>query len=316
MNLIYIKIINNLKSNKISLPILYSMKKISRTKFNFYSALIFTGAFSFACNTESKETTPTPNPNPPTPVVVKEYKFETTPIWADEFDNGNTPDPSKWSYDIGGGGWGNNELQYYSKNAANAGIKNGVLTIKAIRESISGSAYSSARIVTKGKGDWLYGRFEARAKVPAGKGTWPAFWMLPTDNNYGIWPKSGEIDILEHVGYAPNEINCTVHTDAFNHIKGTQVGVKKTIPTAITEFHIYRVDWTPLAITGYIDDVQYFEFKNSNSSVATWPFDSKFHIILNQAVGGNWGGAQGIDTSAYPASFDIDYVRVYKMVEK
>lgn len=269
----------------------------------------------FACGTETKDSTPTPNPTPPAPIVVKEYKFDTTPIWADEFDNGTTPDPSKWSYDIGGGGWGNNELQYYTNNASNASIKNGILTIKAIKEGMMGSAYSSARIVTKGKGDWLYGRFEARAKVPAGKGTWPAFWMLPTENKYGIWPNSGEIDILEHVGYAPNEINCTVHTSAYNHTKGTQVGVKKTIPTAITEFHTYRVDWTPITITGYIDDVPYFEFRNSNSGIAAWPFDSKFHIILNQAVGGNWGGVQGIDNSAYPASFEIDYVRVYKLLE-
>jgi beta-glucanase (GH16 family) len=281
----------------------------------FYNSLLFASILSFACSSVAKESTAI-TPTLQTPIIVKEYTFDVKPIWADEFDNGTIPDPSKWSYDIGGGGWGNNELQYYSNKEANASISKGILSIKAIKENLAGSAYSSARIVTKGKGDWLYGRFEARAKVPAGKGTWPAFWMLPTDNNYGTWPNSGEIDILEHVGFAPNEVHCTVHTAAFNHTKGTQVGVKKIIPTAISEFHTYRVDWTPLSIKGYVDDVQYFEFKNSNNGSVAWPFDRKFHIILNQAVGGNWGGAQGVDVSAYPATFEIDYVRVYKMIEK
>lgn len=283
--------------------------------FLIYS-IFFTSTLSFACGSEKKDSLPNPIPPTSTPIAVKEYKYETIPIWSDEFDKGTTPDPTKWSFDIGGGGWGNNELQYYTNNASNASIKNGILSIKAIKENMLGSAYSSARMVTKGKGDWLYGRFEARAKVPAGKGTWPAFWMLPTDNNYGTWPNSGEIDILEHVGFAPNEVHCTVHTAAFNHTKGTQVGVKKIIPTAITEFHTYRIDWTPVSIKGYVDDVEYFEFRNSNSGSAAWPFDQKFHIILNQAVGGNWGGAQGIDVSAYPATFEVDYIRVYKMIEK
>lgn len=245
----------------------------------------------------------------------KTYVFSKKPIWADEFDQGKQPDPRKWSYDIGAGGWGNNELQYYT-DGANAQIEKGVLSITAKKEAFKNADYTSTRMVSKGKGDWLYGRFEARLKLPAGKGTWPAFWMLATDNSYGGWPNSGEIDIMEHVGYAPNEIHCTVHTSAFNHVKGTQVGVKTSVPTAISEFHVYRIDWTPEYIQGFVDDVPYFEFKNNGKDFASWPFDKRFHLILNLAVGGNWGGAQGMDLSAFPVSYQIDYVRVYQLLGK
>jgi beta-glucanase (GH16 family) len=170
--------------------------------------------------------------------------------------------------------------------------------------------------VTKGKGDFLYGRFEIKAKLPAGKGTWPAIWMLPTDWAYGDWPKSGEIDIMEHVGYDPDVIHITTHTEAYYFKIGTQKTATKKIANATTDYHLYRVDWTPYAISGYIDNQLIFKFVNEGKGYTVWPFDKKFHLLLNIAVGGDWGGAQGMDDSIYPVTMDVDYVRVYKMIEK
>lgn len=247
-------------------------------------------------------------------VSDKVYTFENTPIWSDEFTNAGGLDLSKWGYDLGGNGWGNGELQYYTEGK-NLHIHNGMLTIEARKENLGSNHYTSTRISTKGKGDWLYGRFEMKAIVPTGKGTWPAFWMLPTDNAYGIWPNSGEIDIMEHVGYDPNRIHSTVHTLDFNHMKGTQVGNQLSIPTATTDFHVYRVDWTPDYVRGFIDDKQYFEFKNSGKGFGAWPFNKRFHLLVNLAVGGGWGGKEGVDPAAFPVEYKIDYVRVYKMKE-
>ncbi len=250
------------------------------------------------------------------PIEEKEYTFEGTPIWVDEFDYTGKPDPDKWGYDLGGHGWGNNELQYYTDNIQNASVEDGQLTITAIKEEIESNEYSSTRLISKNKGDFLYGRFEIKAKLPTGRGTWPAIWMLPTDWKYGGWPDSGEIDIMEHVGYDQDRVHITVHTRAYNHGIGTQVGKSKVISNASTEFHLYRVDWTPEKIEGFIDDDKIFEFKNEKSGSATWPFDQKFHLLLNIAVGGNWGGVEGVDENAFPTSMVVDYVRVYKMIEK
>jgi beta-glucanase (GH16 family) len=250
-----------------------------------------------------------------TSVEDKGWTFETTPVWQDEFDVNGAPNSQKWGYDVGGGGFGNNEKQFYT-NGANANINNGILTIEARKELYQGSDYTSARLITKGTGDFLYGRFEAKMKLPSGRGTWPAFWMLPTDYEYGNWPKSGEIDIMEHVGYDPNKIHQSVHTNAYNHKIGTQKSANTVINTAMSDYHVYRVDWTPYAIRGYIDDVKIFEFVNNNSGSAAWPFDKRFHLLLNLAVGGDWGGANGIDPSIFPAKLLVDYVRVYKMIPK
>jgi beta-glucanase (GH16 family) len=249
------------------------------------------------------------------PPQDKNWKFETTPIWSDEFDYTGKPSSAKWGYDIGGSGWGNNELQYYTNSENNAKVENGVLTITAIKENVGGKNYTSARLVSKDKGDWLYGRIEVRAKLPSGKGTWPAIWMLPTDWAYGNWPSSGEIDIMEHVGYDPNKVHFSVHTKDYNHNIGTQKSDSRMIPTAMTEFHRYRVDWTPYAVRGYFDDQLVFTFINEGKGFAKWPFDKRFHLLLNLAIGGNWGGAQGIDENVFPAKLQVDYVRVYKMIE-
>ncbi|MGX7689198.1 glycoside hydrolase family 16 protein [Flectobacillus roseus] len=269
----------------------------------------------YSCSGQPK---PTPSPVVVTipPLVDKAWDFETTPTWADEFDYAGAPNPKLWDYDIGGTGWGNNELQYYTNSTNNALVKDGKLSIIARKESLGGKDYTSTRLVSRQKGDFLYGRFEIKAKLPKGLGTWPAIWMLPTDWAYGGWPNSGEIDIMEHVGYDPNVVHISTHSLAYYFKINTQKTAVKTIPTAITDYHLYRVDWTPYAIRGYIDNEKIFEFVNENKSYAEWPFDKRFHILLNLAIGGDWGGAKGVDNSIFPCQMDIDYVRVYKMIDK
>ena len=241
------------------------------------------------------------------------------PVWSDEFDYDGLPDSTKWNYDVGGSGWGNNELQYYTReDLDNASVSDGTLKITAINESYSGSSYTSARLITKYKGDWEYGKIQVRAKLPSGTGTWPAIRMLPTDWSYGGWPDSGEIDIMEYVGYDPGIVHGTIHTGAYNHSLGTQIGYSKTVNDAETEFHVYEVEWEPGYMEVFIDGVSYGRFGyNPLYNVDTensdaWPFDQRFHLILNVAVGGNWGGAQGVDPDAFPTSMEVDYVRVYQ----
>lgn len=264
----------------------------------------------FACNKQKEEKQPD-----------EDFQRITTPtgtwnlVWNEEFDYEGLPDTTKWSYDTQGNawGWGNNEAQYYTAaDPDNAYVKNGVLTLTAQLETIENKRYTSARLVTKGKGDWLYGRFEICAKLPRGKGTWSAIWMLPTDSEYGTWPASGEIDIMENVGYAPDHIVGTAHTQSYNHIKGTQKSATLFIPTNSTAFHVYALEWEEKEYRLYIDDQHYFTFTNENTGFAEWPFDKKFHLILNLAIGGNWGGQQGIDDALFPHHFYVDYVRVYQ----
>lgn len=235
-------------------------------------------------------------------------------IWNEEFDYEGLPDSTKWSYDTKGNstGWGNNEAQYYTKaNKDNAWVKDGILIITALKQSIEDKKYTSARLVTKDKGDWLYGRFEIRAKLPTGKGTWPAIWMLPTEREYGDWPSSGEIDIMENVGYNPDTIVASAHTETYNHIIGNQKNSCIACPDSYYTFHTYALEWESDEYRVYIDDVLYFTFKNEKSGYKEWPFDKRFHLILNLAIGGNWGGSKGIDDSLLPHHFEIDYVRVY-----
>lgn len=248
------------------------------------------------------------------PAQQAAWRFADVPVWQDEFDHQGKPDRAKWGYDIGADGWGNHELQYYGKRKANAYVENGVLNIVARRQRRRGNDFTSARLVSKGKGDFLYGRFEARAKLPPGVGTWPAIWLLPTDWAYGGWPRSGEIDMMEHVGYDPGRVHVSVHTQAYNHIAGTQKTSITPVSDATSQFHRYRIDWTPDAIRGYIDDAPVFEFHNEGSGADAWPFDRRFHWLLNVAVGGDWGGKQGVDAAAFPATMQVDYVRVYPLL--
>lgn len=255
-------------------------------------------------------------------ILLEKYsKINNVPswklVWTDEFNYNGLPDTLKWNYDTRGNsyGWGNNEKQWYNvANSRNTFVDKGTLKIYAHNEPTSGKEYSSGRITTKGKGDWKYCRVEVRAKLPSGKGTWPAIWMLPTEGIYGKWPKSGEIDIMEHVGYDPDSIHSTVHTEKYNHTKGTQVGKAIAIKTAISEFHIYTTEWDENEIRSYVDGVLYFTFRKEDSGYAAWPFDQAFHVILNLAIGGGWGGKHGIDNSKFPHTLEIDYVRVYEKV--
>jgi beta-glucanase (GH16 family) len=235
-------------------------------------------------------------------------------VWSDEFDYTGLPATEKWGYDTDGNAWdwGNNELQFYTDSRQeNAWVENDVLTITARKEQMGGKEYTSARLITKNKGDWLYGKVEVRAKLPGGTGTWPAIWMLPTDWEYGNWPSSGEIDIMEYVGYDPGVVHGTIHTEAYNHILGTQKGAQISVSDAETEFHVYSLRWTPDKIEVYVDDTKYFTFL-AQGDYTTWPFDKRFHLLLNVAVGGSWGGAQGVDNDIFPVKMEVDYVRVYQ----
>ena len=243
---------------------------------------------------------------------------EKKPVWSDEFNYTGLPDSTRWGYDLGDGcpnvcGWGNNEAQFYTRDLKNARVENGNLIIEAIKDSMGNKAYTSARLVTKTKGDWLYGRIEIRAKLPKGKGTWPAIWMLSTDWSYGGWPESGEIDIMEHVGYDPGMIHGTLHSEKYNHIKHTQQEGKVTVADCQDNFHVYAIDWTKDKIDFFVDEKIYHSVaRNPQDDFHGWPFDKRFHLILNIAVGGNWGGQQGIDDSIWPQRMEIDYVRVYQ----
>lgn len=229
--------------------------------------------------------------------------------WADEFNAKGLPDPANWGYDVGGTGWGNNEKQFYTNaDTLNANVDKGYLAITARKAD----KYTSARLGSRKKFDFKYGRLEVRAMLPKGRGIWPAIWMLPTDWKYGGWPKSGEIDVMEHVGYEPDSVYGTVHTQTFNHTKGTQVGKALKVENPYTTYHVYAMEWFEDRIDLFIDGQLYFTFKNSKKGVDEWPFDQNFHLLLNVAVGGNWGGKNGVDDSIFPAAMKVDYVRVFQ----
>ena len=233
-------------------------------------------------------------------------------VWSDEFNYNGLPDPKKWNYDIGGWGWGNNELQYYTKDSlGNARVGNGVLTIELKKQAIDDKKYSSARLVTKGKGDWIYGRIDVRAKLPKGLGTWPAIWMLGSATPLK-WPDDGEIDIMEHVGYNPGFIDATVHTKSLNHIIGNQKTDTIEVPDFDTQFHEYSVIWNQDSVNILLDNKSYYSFKNLGTGKDVWPFDEPMYLLLNIAFGGNWGGKEGINEAILPAKMEIDYVRVYQ----
>lgn len=239
-------------------------------------------------------------------------------VWSDEFNYEGLPDSLKWGYDKGTGcpqncGWGNKELQYYTWNRAeNARVQNGHLIIEARREEYQGAAYTSARLASRNKGDWQYGRMEIRAKLPAGRGLWPAIWMLPTQWEYGGWPRSGEIDIMENVGYWPDSVFGTVHTKAYNGMLGTQITKGISHPDLSSAFHVYAIEWTADSISFLVDGQSYNHFKNDRTGFAAWPFDKEFHLLLNIAVGGNWGGKFGVDEAVFPRQMIVDWVRVYQ----
>ncbi|MDR3146434.1 MAG: glycoside hydrolase family 16 protein [Treponema sp.] len=248
-----------------------------------------------------------------------------TLIWSDEFDYEGAPDPDKWDYSLGAHGWGNAEEQDYTNSRDNSAVGKGLLEIRARNEN---GRWTSARLKTQHKAQWTYGYFEIRAKLPEGRGTWPAIWMLPSADRYGPWPRSGEIDIMEHVGHDQDRVHTTAHTGAFNHTKNTQKTASLIVENASRQFHVYAVEWRAAYIQWYIDGEAVFRFDNSgigageegsggaaaeapNTASELWPFDIPFYLILNIAIGGSWGGQQGIDPGLQEAVMQVDYVRVY-----
>jgi len=235
-------------------------------------------------------------------------------VWSDEFTTDGLPDAAKWAYDTGMNkqGWHNAELQYYSAaRPENSVVRDGKLLVIARKEDLSkqadwgGQKYSSVRLITQGKADWTYGYFEIRAKLPCGRGTWPAIWML---NTPVVWPAGGEIDIVEHVGREPGHVFSTLHTTDGNGANGTGNGTQ--VPDACTAFHIYQLHWTPQQMRFGIDGRVHHVFKNAGAGTAQWPFDTPEFLILNIAVGGHLGGP--VDDSIFPVQMEVDYVRVYQ----
>ncbi len=260
------------------------------------------------------------NPGPPVlqDTIYSKYIPEGySLIWQDEFNEtaaggkNTMPNVNKWYYEKGAHGWGNNELQNYIEGVDGtdtcALLSKGTLKITAKKKN---NQVISVRMNTNFS--WKYGYFEARLKLPKGKGTWPAFWMLPKD--FKNWPLDGEIDIMEEVGYRPNWTSSAIHCQSYNHaIKTEKVG-EQFIETAQSEFHIYALMWTEDYIECFVDGKSHFKFTNDKKGDKnTWPFNVPFYLKLNLAWGGNWGGAQGVDESALPTTYEIDYVRVYQL---
>lgn len=235
-------------------------------------------------------------------------------VWSDEFDKPGLPDPAKWAYDTGMNkqGWHNREKQYYSgPRAANAEVRDGRLVITARKEQMTGAAdwggqaYTSTRLLTAGKQDWTYGFFEIRAKLPCGKGTWPAIWML---GSQGDWPAGGELDIMEQTGKEPTKVFSTTHTTSGSGGNGS--GAATQVSDACTAFHTYQMLWTAQQVSFGIDGKTHFTYKNAGTGKAQWPFDAPQFLILNIAIGGDLGGE--VDDAIFPVRMEVEYVRVYQ----
>lgn len=235
---------------------------------------------------------------------------ESRPVWQDEFDADGAPDAAKWGYEVGR--IRNNELQYYTKDRReNARVEGGRLILEARKEPFEKAAYTAASLITKGKASWTTGRIEVRAKLPRGRGVWPAIWMLGDRIDEQGWPSCGEIDILEYVGYDPETVYANIHSKAFNHLKNNGRGSKRALAEPWKDFHVYAVDWTARRMDFSVDGQVYFTARNDGTGRDSWPFDQPHYLILNFAVGGTWGGLKGVDESVFPQRFEIDYVRVY-----
>ena len=251
------------------------------------------------------------------PSSLEDYQL----VWSDEFE-GTEIDKSKWSYDLGDGchisedlcGWGNNELEYYTDRTENAYINDGKLVIEARKEIpffMGQYQYTSARMLTKNKGDWTYGRVDVRAKMPIGRGLWPAIWMLPTENKYGGWPKSGEIDIMEYLGHEPHRVFGTIHY-GHDFWRFNSQGLDLEGETFADDFHVFTVLWNENCIQFQMDGINIGEPNTRTTTLpTTYPFDQDFHLILNVAVGGNLPGNPDGSTT-FPQKMEVDYVRVYQ----
>ena len=234
-------------------------------------------------------------------------------VWSDEFDKPGLPDPAKWGYEKGF--VRNHEKQYYTDaRPENARVEDGALIIEARKEDYRDAQhtaqYTSASLTTQGKASWTYGRIEMRAKLPTGRGIWPAFWMLGIDHGKVSWPACGEIDIMELVGFNPEVVEAHCHTaqSSGGRARGDKIHVDKPWE----DFHIYAAEWYPDRIDFFRDSQKYFSYKKEGADDVAWPFDKPQYIILNTAIGGAWGGQKGVDDSIFPQKYIIDYVRVYQ----
>jgi beta-glucanase (GH16 family) len=241
-------------------------------------------------------------------------------VWSDEFNgaDGTVPDPAKWAYDIGGNGWGNHELEYYTNHAQNAHLASGKLVITALQETTTTEkgetrSYTSARLKTQGIFAQAYGRFEARIKIPHGEGMWPAFWLLGEDISTVHWPRCGEIDIMENIGKEPGTVHGSLHGAGVTTKTAdrTSTFLLPGKPNLSDDFHVYAVEWEPDVIRFYLDEHNYATFQRKDwPDGAQWPFDHKFFVIVNLAVGGDWPGPPDSST-IFPKQMLVDYVRVY-----
>lgn len=250
-------------------------------------------------------------------------------VWADEFEANGAPDPRKWTNEVGF--IRNAEAQYYTAaRKENARVEDGKLIIEARKEKFRNerfqegntrrgkefAEYTSASLTTEGLAQWNHARIEVRAKLPQGRGVWPAIWMLGTNRREVGWPACGEIDIMEYVGFEPDVIHANIHTRKYNHVKKTGKGSRLTVEKPYEAFHVFAVEWTKEKIDFFVDQQKYFTYtKEEGAGQDAWPFDQPHYLILNLAIGGAWGGQKGIDDSIFPARYEIDYVRVFEAVK-
>jgi beta-glucanase (GH16 family) len=284
----------------------------------FYLIVLINFSLLISCSKEREKT-----------IISNNYEL----VWADEFEYSGKPESSKWNFE--NGFIRNNEKQYYTNSLKNARVEKGYLIIEARKEKIANAKYNSndfkdkswlqyiakidtahytsASLTTKDLAEWTYGKIEIKAKLPRGVGQWPAIWMLGANIEEVGWPKCGEIDIMEHVGFDKDSIFGTIHTQAYNHMIGTQRGKKIFIDNPYDSFHIYSIEWTPEKIDFLLDGIVYNHIVNEHKSTDEWPFDQPFHLKLNIAIGGGFGGQKGIDDSVFPQQMLVDYVRVYQL---
>jgi len=241
-------------------------------------------------------------------------------VWHENFSAyEGVPDPEKWFIETGIRN--DMEAQYYTAESENVSVKGGVLNLTAVKKDCGSKPYTSGSIKSVGKG-WKYGRFDICAKLPAGIGMWPAIWMMPVNSEYGNWPRSGEIDIMEQVGCDPTVIHGTLHTGKFSHLRNTDRAGYKDLKTATSEFHIYSIEWQPSHMDFFVDDELYYSvvkgeetvagYENEEDRILAWPFDKEFFLILNTAVGGGWAGMDGIDDEKFPQGMEVKYVKIYQ----
>jgi len=232
-------------------------------------------------------------------------------VFSDEFDYSGLPDPQKWDYEEGR--VRNHEDQFYTRGRLeNARVEDGNLVITARHEPYQGAEYTSASLITHGHFDFTYGRVEVRAKIPGGVGTWPAIWLLGSNIRRVGWPRCGEIDMMENVGFEPFVVHFTIHTQARNWVNGKAKGSQRVVQDLADDYHLYTLDWDAHKLVLGLDGQPALEYPKEDESVASWPFDFNMYLLLNLAIGGTWGGQHGIDLDIFPAEFKIDYVRIYR----